>query len=147
MQFQDYLNKTIDIANEEKLILDELSQKETLDKIEYRAAKSALQTLIENSIGKAKKILKEFDCPVVPTRGKDAIFFLYETGVIGDERYQALNAAIGFRNSMIHDYMQFDKKILLEVVKERKYMEIYAFLVEKPNYSETIKKRIASFGG
>ena len=147
MRFQDYLDKTIDIANEEKLILDELSKKDTLDKIEYRAAKSALQTLIENSIGKAKKILKEYECPVVPTRGRDAIFFLYEIGLIEDELYRALNAAIGFRNSMIHDYMKFDKNILLDIVKERKYMQIYEFLIQKPNYSETIKKRIASFGG
>ncbi len=57
MKFQDYLDKTIEIANEEKMILDELSEKDTLNKIEFRAAKSSLQTLIENSIGKAKKIL------------------------------------------------------------------------------------------
>ncbi len=47
---------------------------------------------------------------------------------------------------MIHDYMQFDKNILLEIVKERKYLEVYMFLIEKPNISETIQKRIASFG-
>ena len=56
MKFQDYLDKTIEIANEEKVILDELSSKDRLSKIEFRAAKSSLQTLIENSIGKAKKI-------------------------------------------------------------------------------------------
>jgi len=74
MKFQDYLDKTVDIAEEEKEILDELSSKESLNKIELRAAKSSLQTLIENSIGKAKKILKHYDCPIVPTRGRDAVF-------------------------------------------------------------------------
>lgn len=145
MTFQDYLDKTIAVANEEKAILDELASKPELNKIEYRAAKSALQTLIENSIGKAKKILKHYDCPVVPSRGKDAIFFMYEIGLIEEECYQALSAAIGFRNSMIHDYMKFNPNILIDILKHRKYMEIYNFLTEKPNYTETKKRRIASF--
>lgn len=145
MKFQDYLDKTIEIANEEKMILDELSSKDKLNKIEFRAAKSSLQTLIENSIGKAKKILKYYDCPIVPTRSKDAIFFLYEIGLIDDEKYQALIAAIGFRNSMIHDYMKFDENILIDIVKEKKYLQIYDFLIQKPDYSEILKKRISSF--
>ncbi len=145
MKFQDYLDKTIEIANEEKEILDMLSSKQTLDKIEFRAAKSSLQTLIENSIGKAKKILKYYDCPIVPTRGRDAIFFMYDMGLIEEERLQALNGAIGFRNSMIHDYMKFDKEILINIVQEHKYIEIYNFLIEKPNYSENMKKRISTF--
>ena len=70
---------------------------------------------------------------------------MYEIGLIDDERYQALNSAIGFRNSMIHDYMKFDKDVLNGIVKDKKYMEIYDFLIEKPDYSETLKQRIASF--
>jgi len=145
MKFQDYLDKTVEIAYEEKMILDELSSKDKLNKIEFRAAKSSLQTLIENSIGKAKKILKHYDCPIVPTRSKDAIFFLYEIGLIDEERYQALISAIGFRNSMIHDYMKFDKNILIDIVKEKRYLQIYDFLIQKPDYSEILKKRISSF--
>ena len=145
MRFQEYLNKTAEIAEEEKLILDELSNKEILNKIEIRAAKSSLQTLIENSIGKAKKILKYYDCPVVPVRGRDAIFFMYEIGLIDEDIYQALTGAVGFRNSLIHDYMKFDENILKEIMKNRKYMIIYEFLIQKPKYSETLKKRIRSF--
>ena len=139
------MNRTAEIAEEEKLILDELSDKEILNKIEIRAAKSSLQTLIENSIGKAKKILKYYDCPVVPVRGRDAIFFMYEIGLIDDDIYQALAGAVGFRNSMIHDYMKFDENILREIVKKRKYMVVYEFLIQKPQYTETLKRRIRSF--
>ncbi len=145
MKFQDYLAKTVEIADEEKAILDELSSQEVLNKIEFRAAKSSLQTLIENTIGKAKKILKHYNCPITPSRSKDAFLFMYEMGLIDDERFEALNSAIGFRNSMIHDYMKFDKKILEQIVKEQKYLEIYRFLIETPNYTETMKKRIESF--
>ena len=145
VKFQDYLVKTVEIAEEEKLILDELSDIEVLSKIEFRAAKSSLQTLIENAIGKAKKILKHYNCPITPSRSKDAIIFMYEMGLIDDERFQALNSAIGFRNSMIHDYMKFDKKVLIEIVKEQRYMDIYDFLLEVPTYNETMKKRIETF--
>ncbi len=92
MTFQDYLVKTVEIATEEKTILDELSSKMSLNKIEFRAAKSSLQTLIENAIGKAKKILKYYGCPVTPSRGRDAVFFMYELGLIEEEEFQALNA-------------------------------------------------------
>ncbi len=128
MKFQDYLDKTIDIANEELKVLEQLSSLEKLNSIEFRAAKSSLQTLIENSIGKAKKILKHYGCPVTPTRGRDAMLFLYEVGAIDEERYQELNSAIGFRNSMIHKYMKFDKNILIKLVKDKKYINIITFL-------------------
>ncbi len=145
MTFQDYLVKTVEIANEEKTILDELSSKMSLNKIEFRAAKSSLQTLIENAIGKAKKILKYYGCPVTPSRGRDAVFFMYELGLIEEEEFQALNAAIGFRNSMIHDYMKFDESVLYAILREKRYMDIYQFLIEIPEYNETLKKRITTF--
>jgi len=145
MKFQDYLAKTIEIADEEKSVLDELSSRDELNKIEFRAAKSSLQTLIENAIGKAKKILKHYNCPITPTRSKDAILFMYEMGLIDDERFQALNSAIGFRNSMIHDYMKFDNAVLIEIVKAKRYMDIYHFLLEVPEYNDIMKKRIETF--
>ena len=55
MKLQEYLAKTKEIATEEKSILDELSKKDELTKIEIRAAKSSLQTMIENSIGKQRR--------------------------------------------------------------------------------------------
>ena len=132
MKFQEYLQKSIDIANEEKAILDELSKKDKLNKIEIRAAKSSLQVLIENSIGKAKRVLKYYNCPVVPTRSKDAILFLYEIGLIDEEMYKSLIKAIGFRNSMIHNYIDFNVEILSEIVKNRYYLDLYNFLIETP---------------
>ena len=145
MKFQEYLAKTKEIATEEKSILDELSKKDELTKIEIRAAKSSLQTMIENSIGKAKKILKYFNCPVVPARSKNAVTFMYDMDLIDDELYQALIKAIGFRNAMIHDYMQFNEDILKEIVKDKFNDIIYNFLIEKPNYTEVQLSRVKNF--
>jgi len=145
MNFNDYLIKTIDIANEEKEILDILSKKEILSPIELRAAKNSLQVIIENLIGKSKKILKHYNCPIIPQRNKDAISFLYDVGAIEEEEYYALGSAIGFRNSMIHDYMQFKKEILFSILKNKSYMDIYNFLIKEPNYKQVIISRIETY--
>ena len=149
MNFMDYLESSVKIANEEVEILNELSQiltqKGELNKIEIRASKASLQTLIENMIGKVKRILKYFNCPIIPTRSKDGLIIMYEVGLIDDETYSSLMSAIGFRNAMIHDYMNFDEKILLKILKDKSYMNIYDFLIQTPNYSEVLLKRIANY--
>ena len=145
VQPKDYLTQTIDIANEEKEILDCLAAKHGLSKIEIRAAKNSLQVIIENAIGKAKKILKYYNCPLVPHRNKDSIYFLYEVGAINDDEYRSLSSAIGFRNSMIHDYMQFNIDVLLKILKEKKYLDVYNFLISDINYGDVVIKRIENF--
>ena len=101
--------------------------------------------LIENSIGKAKRILKYYNCPIVPTRSKDALLFLYEIGLIDEEMYKSLIKAIAFRNSKIYDYIDFNVEILSEIVKNRYYLDLYNFLIETPKYSEVLIKRIENF--
>ena len=147
MNFEEYLQKSRDIADEEKEILDELSLKksENLNKIEIRAAKSSLQTLIENAIGKAKKILKHFNCPIVPSRSKDAVYFLYECGAISEEMYSALVSAIGFRNCLVYDYIKFDIDVMFKILREKRYLDVYKFIVSDVKYSKTIINRIESY--
>ena len=145
MNFKEYLNETKRIADEEKEILDLLSSKKILSPIELRAAKNSLQVMIENLIGKTKRILKHYDCPIIPQRSKDALSFLYDVGAIDDEVYKSLSGAIGFRNSMIHDYMKFDPEILYKILRDKKYMDIYNFLVDEVCYSNVVRKRIENF--
>jgi len=72
MKFQEYLQKTKEIACVEKEVLDQLrkvGEQKSLDLIQIRAAKSSLQVLIENAIGKAKRLLKFYQCPMVFHKG------------------------------------------------------------------------------
>ena len=92
-----------------------------------------------------KRIIKHHDCPIIPQRSKDAIVILYEVGAVGDETFSALNSAIGFRNSMIHDYMKFNVNILYSVLQKKSYLDIYDFLIEDINYKEVIIKRIENY--
>ena len=145
MNFQSYLQSSVEVAETEAAILDQLRRKEDLSPIEIRAAKSSMQTLIENCIGKAKRILKHYNCPIVPKSGRDAILFLYETGAIGDEEYRDLSAAVGFRNAMIHDNMNFSEEVLIDLLKSGKYRTLYNFLVWKPELSKVVLHRIATY--
>ena len=150
MTFAAYLDSTCRTAETEKEVLDSLSavlrSGGELDKIQVRAAWASLQILIENAIGKARRILKHFNCPVVPTRSRDPFIMMHEIGLIDDETYQALMQAVGFRNTMIHDYMNFDERVLAGILRQQRYLDIYAFLlVEKPEYSEVLRRRIENY--
>lgn len=145
MDFKDYLIVTIELANEEKRILDFLSDKVVLSDIEIRAAKNSLQVMIENLIGKSKRILKNYDCPIIPQRSKDAITILHEVGALEDEIYSSLSNAIGFRNSMIHDYMKFNIEVLYKILRTKSYHDVYKFLIDEAQYKEIIIKRIENY--
>ncbi|MDD2558894.1 MAG: DUF86 domain-containing protein, partial [Desulfuromonas sp.] len=116
------------MAETEKEVLDLLHSKAVqtgaLDKIEIRAAWASMQSIIENAIGKARRILKNYDCPLVPTRARDALVIMHDTGLLSDDMYQSLMSAVGFRNAMIHDYMNFDEKVLLGILAQKKYLDI-----------------------
>ncbi len=141
----DYLEQIKKRSNQEKRILDILASREKLDEIELRAAKNSLQVMIEMLIGKSKKILKFYNCPIVPTRSKDAVYILYEVGAIDDEEYRNFSAAIGFRNVLIHDYLEFDEDILYRLLQSRQYEKLYEFLQKDIDFSDVIIKRIERF--
>jgi uncharacterized protein YutE (UPF0331/DUF86 family) len=116
-----------------------------LDKIQIRAARASMQILIENAIGKARRILKHLSCPLVPTRGRDALVIMHDTSLLDDHQYQSLMQAVGFRNAMIHDYMNFDEKVLVNILREKRYLEVYRFLMGEPDYSDLQRTRVANY--
>ena len=145
MTFLEYLEKTRELAQEEGEILDQMRKKENWSKIEIRAVKNFMQVIVENAIGKAKRILKFYNCPTIAQKGSDAFSFMYEIGLIDDDMFSTMKNAIGLRNAMIHDYMNFNDDILMNVVRTKKYKEVISFLMADTNYSEVQLKRVANF--
>lgn len=62
----------------------------------------ALQVLIENSIGKAKHLLKAANEPV-PVSAYDAFESLARRGEISTEELDQWNSTIGLRNRIVRD--------------------------------------------
>ncbi len=145
MDFHDYLHSCGQTARLEEKLLEELARKGEFSLLERRAARSSMQILIENAIGKSRRILKHYNCPVVPRSGRDAVTFLYECGVVDETLYRELNAAIGFRNAMIHDYMNFSEEILEEMVKTFRWRFLVDYLLWEPKLNATQIHRIENF--
>jgi uncharacterized protein YutE (UPF0331/DUF86 family) len=86
--------------------------------------------LIENAIGKAKHILKANGEPV-PVSAYDAFASLVRIGVINLDEAPRWNSAIGIRNRIVHDYMNLNMELILNLVKAERHRFIVDFLEKK----------------
>ena len=149
MKLEQYLERTQAIAHEEQAVLNqiraELLQANKLNPISFRAAKSSMQVLVENTIGKLKQVLLAHGCPIVPTRASDAAAICKAVGYISHERSEIFQRAIGFRNTLIHDYMNFKEAALMTVLRDGLYLELFQFLTEPVQLSDVIKNRMATY--
>ncbi|MFP4333027.1 MAG: type VII toxin-antitoxin system HepT family RNase toxin [Campylobacterales bacterium] len=145
MNFQKCLETTKASTNTERGLLDSLVMKfkdRSADLIDERAAERSLQILSENLIGKLKKILQHYNSPVVPDSGYDAVEILRNIGAISDEDSSFFRKILGFRNALVHDYMNFDREIVKKIILSRDYEKLCDFLVDEVEYSEVIRRRI-----
>jgi uncharacterized protein YutE (UPF0331/DUF86 family) len=101
-----------------------------LTPLEQGGVLHALQILIENSIGKAKQLLKASDQPV-PVSGYDAFKALASCSLITQAELPAWNAIIGLRNRIVYDYMNIDMDQVLALVVADKDQFLAQFLVKE----------------
>ena len=131
MRLDLYQAETERLANAQAAMLDEarhkLHSRHTLTALEQAGILHALQILIENSIGKAKHLLKATGEPV-PVSAYDAFARLIRIGTINPEEVQRWNSAIGIRNRIVHDYMNLNMELILNLVKTERYQFIVEFL-------------------
>lgn len=131
MRLDLYQAETALIAQEQSSLLDEarifLLAGGTLSRLEQNGVLHAIQVLVENSIGKAKQLLKATG-KHVPLSAYDSFLGLAELGAVNSGDLTAWNAAIGLRNRIVHDYMNIDMLRVLELVKSGQYLFITDFL-------------------
>lgn len=132
MQFDLYQAETSHIAHEYSTLLDEAREKissgVTLSRLEQKGVLHALQVLIENSIGKAKQILKVKGKPV-PVSAYDAFASLAQIKVISESELPAWNSAVGLRNRIVHEYMNLDIEHVLGLVEAEQHKFVTDFLL------------------
>ena len=111
MKLDLYQIETARIAQQQVAVLDEVQQRliagQTLSRLEQNGVLHALQLLIENSIGKAKQLLKAMN-QIVPLSGYDAFTDLAACGKINPDDLEQWNLVIGLRNRIVHDYMNIN---------------------------------------
>jgi len=132
MRLDLYQAETALIAQGQSSLLDEarmvLVSGNTLSSLEQNGVLHAIQVLGENSIGKAKQLLKA-NGRQVPLSAYDSFHGILELGIIKPCALNSWNAAIGLRNRIVHDYMNIDMQQVQELVKKDQYRFITDFLL------------------
>lgn len=128
-----YQNETALIASKHQKLLDSVRERlhngQTLSELEQNGVLHSLQVLIENSIGKAKQLLKA-QGEAVPTSAYDAFTALSLHAIIPPAAISEWHAIVGLRNRIVHDYMNIDMDTVLELVKQQRYQTVYTFLLQ-----------------
>lgn len=132
MRLDLYQAETAQIARQYGALLEEarhqLVNDQTLSGLEQNGVLRAIQVLIENAIGKAKQIIKARGEPV-PVSAYDAMAALVRLNAISEADLPSWNAAIGLRNRIVHEYMNLDIEMVLELVQENQHEFVVEFLL------------------
>jgi uncharacterized protein YutE (UPF0331/DUF86 family) len=132
MRLELYQAEAARIATEQTALLNEarqiLTSGKLLSRLEQSGVLHALQVLTENAIGKAKQLLKASDEPV-PVSAYDAFASLARLGNIDQADLEQWNSAIGLRNRLVHDYMNVDMNLVLQLVSQKQYQFVTDFLL------------------
>jgi uncharacterized protein YutE (UPF0331/DUF86 family) len=132
MRHEIYQTETAHIAREQGAVLDAaraiLAEGRTLNALERNGVLHALQVLVENAIGKAKRILKAANEPV-PESAHDAFAALARVEHIAPGELPSWNAVIGLLNRIVRDYMNIDMNIVLGLVGQHRETPVVEFLL------------------
>ena len=103
--------------------LDKKSQKPTFELDDYYAIERMLQILIEALIGLARYTLKiVFDTPCA--KSSEAFNELFKHGIFTEEELSEIKKMIGYRNILVHDYLNTNPAITASLIKTHQYRTI-----------------------
>lgn len=133
MRLDLYQEETAQIARYQSEILTEARNKLmsgiNLSRLEQNGVLHALQVLVENAIGKAKHLLKAASREI-PVSAHDTFVVLVDAGLISREQLNNWNRAVGLRNRIVHDYMNIQMVMVLELVSKGDYQFVVDFLMQ-----------------
>lgn len=119
------MREHVALLTEELDQLHALSQgAEPLSPLLYRAAERNLQLLTEACIGIAKQRLKALG-KVVPNDARQAFERLRQLG--HDSSNVPWRKVVGLRNALVHDYLNLDPAVVLQVIQTRDYRQLEEF--------------------
>jgi len=115
-QHNDSLNKLSEICTQRPLTFSEQC-----------AAERNIQVLVEAAIGCSKHYLKLHKNPV-PSESKMTIERVYALLAIIEPAKEAITAAVGMRNVIIHDYLNIDWKFIEPVIRDKDYLSVVHYV-------------------
>ncbi|MRI33515.1 hypothetical protein EOPP23_11010 [Endozoicomonas sp. OPT23] len=87
------------------------------------AAQRALQVLIESMIGLSRYVyLISFGVKV--GRSREGLDGLAKRGALPKADYELAMKMVGFRNVLVHDYLDVNRKVIESIVSKKSYLDI-----------------------
>lgn len=103
--------------------LDKKSRKDSFDLDDYYACERMLQILIETLIGLARYTLKiSFQSPC--SKSSEAFDELFARGIFNEKDLQEIKKIVGYRNILVHDYLNTNPMVTYRLVKAQQYHRI-----------------------
>lgn len=87
---------------------------------DYLAVQRALQIYIESFIGLSRYFVQQ-KYQLSVSQSREAIDELKSRGELSVTQFQELSKIIGFRNVLVHDYLDIDDAIVQAIIKQRRY--------------------------
>lgn len=132
MRLDLYLQEARHLAARQRSVLNEAAEmmqgQGSLSPLEENGVLHGLQVLTENAISKAKHMLKAAGQPV-PISAYDVFQRLGELGFVDKSDVPHWNAIIGMRNRIVHDYLNLDIELILNLVRRDEHEFIHDFVV------------------
>jgi len=131
MRLELYQAETARIATEQTALLNDaqktMASGKELSRLEQNGVLHALQVLVENTIGKSKQLLKAAGEPV-PVSAYESFESLVRLGIVNTLDLDQWNSIIGLRNRIVHNYMNIDMRLDLQLVNNKQYLFLTDFL-------------------
>jgi len=106
--------------------LDQLAAiQRPLNQFESLAAERLIQVLIEACIGIAKQWVKHKGLGIAQDAKR--AFVLLEQNAQWSSKDLDWRRIIGMRNALVHDYLNIDAHVILDVIHKRRYKELVKF--------------------
>ena len=93
------------------------------------AAQRGLQVLIESLIGLSRYIYQQ-QCSVTVSKSRAALDGLEKRNLLARKDYDLAMKMIGFRNVLVHDYLDVNRDILEAIIKKKSYNEIHRITLQ-----------------
>lgn len=101
-------------------VLDDLSDESRYDDRDFLAIERALQVSVEAFIGFCRYTLKiKYNQSV--SKSREAVDELFKQGHFTEDQYRQFLGVIGFRNILVHNYLNVNYEVVKGIVHDRKY--------------------------
>lgn len=127
----DYLNKVETFLKDQQRKLDSLygiHHEKGLSELEYDSLERNLQLATEAVIGLSKHWVKLF-YGSAPSAASENFDYLKKAKAITNDKAQLWKSIVGTRNILVHDYLDIDEEVIVNILKTEAYKEIFSFAV------------------